>query len=47
MGGKVYPKATELLIMADAGSSNSNRSRLWKVGMQRLARIIHEKWSGV
>src|SRR5438309_1705855 len=37
MGGKVYPEATELLIMADAGGSNSNRSRLWKVGMQRLA----------
>jgi len=37
MGGKVYPEATELLIMADAGGSNSNRSRLWKVGMQALA----------
>lgn len=37
MGCKVYPEATELLIMADAGGSNSNRSRLWKVGMQRLA----------
>jgi transposase len=37
MGGKVYPEATELLIMADAGGSNRNRSRLWKVGMQALA----------
>jgi Rhodopirellula transposase DDE domain len=37
MGGKAYPKATRLLIMADAGGSNSNRSRLWKVGLQRLA----------
>jgi hypothetical protein len=37
MGGKLYPEATELLIMADAGGGNSNRSRLWKVGMQRLA----------
>jgi transposase len=37
MGCKVYPEATELLIMADAGGSNSNRSRLWKVGIQRLA----------
>jgi transposase len=37
MGCKAYPKATELVIMADAGGSNSNRSRLWKVGVQRLA----------
>jgi hypothetical protein len=37
MGSKLYPEATELLIMADAGGSNSNRSRLWKVGMQALA----------
>jgi transposase len=37
MGCKAYPRATELLIMADAGGSNSSRSRLWKVGMQRLA----------
>jgi Rhodopirellula transposase DDE domain len=34
-GCKVYPKATELLMMADAGGSHSNRSRLGKVGMQR------------
>jgi len=37
MGSKVYPEAAELLIMADAGGSNGNRSRLWKVGMQALA----------
>ena len=37
MGCKAYRKATELVIMADAGGSNSNRSRLWKVGVQRLA----------
>jgi hypothetical protein len=37
MGSKLYPEATELLIMVDAGGNNSNRSRLWKVGMQRLA----------
>jgi hypothetical protein len=37
MGHKTYPKATELLIMADAGGSNSSRSRLWKIGLQRLA----------
>ena len=32
MGCKTYPQATELLIMADAGGSNSSRSRLWKMG---------------
>jgi Rhodopirellula transposase DDE domain len=37
MGCKTYPEATELLIMADAGGSNSSRSRLWKIGVQRLA----------
>ena len=37
MGRKAYPEATELLILADAGGSNASRSRLWKVGLQRLA----------
>jgi len=37
MGCKTYPEATELLLMADAGGSNSRRSRLWKMGVQRLA----------
>jgi hypothetical protein len=39
MGSKTYPQATELLIMADAGGSNSSRSRLWKTSMQRLANL--------
>jgi transposase len=39
MGRKTYPQATELLIMADAGGSNASRSRLWKVGLQRLANL--------
>jgi transposase len=39
MGSKTYPKATKLLIMADAGGSNSSRSRLWKAGLQRLANL--------
>jgi transposase len=39
MGYKVYPKATKLLIMADAGRSNASRSRLWKVGLHRLANL--------
>lgn len=39
MGRKTYPKATKLLIMADAGGSNASRSRLWKAGLQRLANL--------
>jgi Rhodopirellula transposase DDE domain len=37
MGQRTYPQATELLITADGGGSNSSRSRLWKVRLQRLA----------
>jgi hypothetical protein len=40
MGRKVYPNATELLITADSGGSNSSRTRLWKVALQRLANDI-------
>jgi len=39
MGSKTYSKATKLLIMADSGGSNANRSRLWKAGLQRLANL--------
>jgi len=37
MGSPLYPEATELLVTADGGGSNSIRSRLWKVGLQELA----------
>jgi hypothetical protein len=37
MGTPAYPVATELLITADAGGSNSYRSRRWKVALQGLA----------
>ena len=37
MGKPLYPRATKLLITADAGGSNGYRSRLWKVALQRLA----------
>jgi hypothetical protein len=37
MGRKIHSDASELLIMADGGGSNSSRSRLWKIGVQRLA----------
>jgi Rhodopirellula transposase DDE domain len=37
MGRLVYPKAKDLWVMADAGGSNSSRSRWWKVAVQELA----------
>jgi Rhodopirellula transposase DDE domain len=37
MGSKRFPRATELMITADGGGSNSYRSRLWKVALQGLA----------
>jgi transposase len=37
MGRRVYPKARELLITADAGGSNGARRRLWKWCVQQLA----------
>ena len=37
MGKRTYPDATELLITADSGGSNSARSRLWKAELQRFA----------
>ena len=40
MGSQTYPEARELLILADSGGSNSSRTRLWKVALQRLANHI-------
>jgi len=37
MGRHSYPKAASLMITADSGGSNSSRSRLWKLELQRLA----------
>jgi hypothetical protein len=37
MGQLRCPDATELLITADGGGSNSSRCRLWKVALQELA----------
>jgi Rhodopirellula transposase DDE domain len=37
MGSLVYPEAKKLLVSADAGGSNSVRSRLWKVSIQDVA----------
>ena len=37
MGLEYYPNAKELLITADGGGSNSSRSRLWKLEIQKFA----------
>ena len=37
MGQRAYPSAKELLVVADAGGSNSARSRVWKKCLQELA----------
>jgi len=37
LGRRRYPAAKRLLITADSGGSNSARSRLWKVELQRLS----------
>jgi hypothetical protein len=39
MGEARYPQATELLITADGGGSNSSRCRLWKIALQELADV--------
>jgi Rhodopirellula transposase DDE domain len=43
MGGVRFPRAQQLLITADGGGSNSCRSRLWKVALQKLADQIDLK----
>jgi hypothetical protein len=37
LGRRRYPDATTLTITADCGGSNSSRTRLWKIELQRLA----------
>ena len=37
MGQENYLKASEIFINADGGGSNSSRSRLWKIELQKLA----------
>jgi hypothetical protein len=37
MGRSRFPRARELMVTADCGGSNGNRSRLWKVALQKLA----------
>ena len=37
LGRKRYPSAKRIVITADSGGSNSSRSRLWKLELQRFA----------
>jgi hypothetical protein len=37
LGKERYPNATTLTITADCGGSNSNRTKLWRVELQRLS----------
>ncbi len=37
MGSVAYPDATQIMITADAGGSNSYRTRLWKTELSQLA----------
>jgi hypothetical protein len=39
LGRVRYPSATRLVITADCGGSNGNRTRLWKTELQRLADV--------
>jgi len=43
MGSLRFPRATDLLITADGGGSNSPRSRLWRVMLQKLADALELK----
>ena len=41
MGIRLYPQASELLIMADGGGSNGSRVRLWKIELQKLVEELN------
>jgi len=41
LGKKLYPQATELIITADGGGSNSAVSKLWKYKLQELSNTIN------
>jgi len=41
-GAKEYVNAEKIVLTADCGGSNSNRSRLWKFELQRLANEINK-----
>lgn len=40
VGKEAYPNAIKIALLADCGGSNSNRTRLWKTELQKLANEI-------
>ena len=40
MGREMYPNASKIVMTADGGGSNSSRSKLWKVELQRFSNEI-------
>jgi transposase len=36
-GKKIYPNSTEILLLADCGSSNGYKNKLWKYNLQQFA----------
>jgi hypothetical protein len=40
MGRQMYPNASQIILTADSGGSNSSRSKLWKVELQRFSNEI-------
>ena len=42
MGKEVYKNAGSIMITADCGGSNGNRTRLWKWALQKLATEINK-----
>lgn len=42
MGQSTYETTDEIMITADCGGSNSNRNKLWKVELQKLANEINK-----
>ena len=42
MGKEIYDQADTIMITADCGGSNSNRTRLWKWELQKLATEINK-----
>ena len=43
MGKPIYKKSRRILITADCGGSNGNRTKLWKIELQKLANEIQKE----
>jgi len=43
MGKPIYKKSKKILITADCGGSNGNRTKLWKIELQKLSNEIQKE----